>query len=74
MLEKYIHFSLLWFPSFCFFSTEDNFLHNNNTYHDGQSTRESSLPLLAKIAGGSLLALLCFSGLLWFALRYRRSR
>ena len=48
-----------------------NILHNNETHH-GLSTGESSLPLVAKIVGSSLLALLCFSGVLWFAFRYRK--
>ena len=48
-----------------------NVLHNNTTSH-GQSTGESSLPLVAKIVGSSLLALLCLSGVLWFAFRHRR--
>ena len=52
-------------------STGGNLLHNNETYH-GQSTGESSLPLVAKIVGSSLLALLCLSGVLWFAFRYRK--
>ena len=43
----------------------------NVTYHTG-NTEKSSLPLIAKILGGSLLALLCLSGVLWFAFRYRK--
>jgi len=54
-------------------STGGNILHNNGTYH-GHSTGESSLLLVAKIVGSSLLALLCLSGVLWFALRYLRKR
>ena len=51
--------------------TGGNLLHNNETYHD-RSTGESSLPLVAKIVGSLVLALLCLSGVLWFAFRYRR--
>ena len=54
-------------------STGGDHLHNNETY-SGQSAGESSLPLVAKILGSSLLALLCLSGVLWFALRYLRKR
>ena len=52
-------------------STGGNFIHNNETDH-GQSTGESSLLLVAKISGSSILALLCLSGILWFVLRHRR--
>ena len=52
-------------------STGDNLLHNNETYR-GQSNGKSSLPLEATIVGSLLLALLCLSGVLWFAFRYRR--
>ena len=45
-----------------------------NETHHGHSTGESSLPLVAKIVGSSVLALLCFGGVLWFALRYLRKR
>ena len=48
----------------------DSILHNSETYPD-QSNGESTLPLLAKFVGSSLLALLCSSGVLWFAFRYR---
>ena len=51
--------------------TGGNLLHNNETYHD-RSTGESSLPLVAKIVGSLVLALLCLSGVLWFGFRYRR--
>jgi len=43
-----------------------------NVTHHTESTGESSLPLVAKIVGSSLLALLCFSGIFWFAFRYRK--
>ena len=46
-------------------------LHSNETYND-QSTGESSLPMVVKIVGSSLLGLLCLTGVLWFAIRYRR--
>ena len=48
-------------------------LHGNETYN-GQSTGKSSLQLVAAIVGSSLLALLCLSGILWFAFRNRRKR
>ena len=54
-------------------SSGGNLPHNNQTYH-GQNTGESSLSLVAKIAGSSLLVLICLIGVLWFAFRYRRSR
>ena len=52
-------------------SAGGNRLHNNETY---QSTGESSLLLVAKILGSSISGLLCLSGVLWLALRYRRKR
>ena len=52
-------------------STGENLVNKNETSH-GESTGESSLPLVAKIVG-PLLALLCLSGILWFAYR-RKSR
>ncbi|KAL9957968.1 hypothetical protein ACROYT_G034928 [Oculina patagonica] len=53
----------------------DNYLHHKNATYLGLSTGNSSFPLVAKILGGSLLALLCFSGALWLALRHlRKSR
>ena len=52
-------------------STGGTLLHNNDTYLDS-STGKSSLPLVAKIVGSLLLALLCLSGGLWFAFKYRR--
>ena len=76
MSENYTDFILSRVLSYFFFSvystdaTGGN-LHNNDTYH-GQSTGKSSLPLEAMIVGSSLLALLCLSGALWFAFRYRR--
>ena len=75
MLKNYIYFRQ-GFVVFHFFvysadSTEGNRLHNNETYHY-QSPEESSLPLVAKILGSLLSALLCLSGILWFAFRYRR--
>ena len=51
--------------------TEGNLVLKNETYH-AESTGESSLLLAAKIVGSSLMALLCLSGILWFAFRYRR--
>ena len=78
MSENYTDFILSRVLSYFFFSvystdsTGGN-LHNNDTYH-GQSTGESSLPLVAKILGSSISGLLFLSGVLWFALRYRRKR
>ena len=43
----------------------------NVTYH-AENTEKSSLPQVAKILGSSLLALLCLSGVLSFAFRYRK--
>ena len=55
-------------------SSGSNLPHNNQTYY-GQKAGESSLPLVAKIAGSSLLVLLSLSAVLWFAFRYcRKSR
>jgi len=55
-------------------SRGSNLRHNNDTYH-GQSTGEFYLSLVAKIVGSSVLGLLCFSGVLWFAFRYlKRNR
>jgi len=51
-------------------STGGNLLLKSVTYH-ADSTGEPSLPLVVKIVGSSLLALLCLSGV-WFAFRYRR--
>ena len=48
-------------------STGDNHLHD-------QSNGQSSLLLVAKILGSSISGLLCLSGILWFALRYRRKQ
>ena len=76
MSKNYVHFQhgVVVFLSLLY-STDSiagNLLHNNGTFH-GQSTGESSLPLVAKIVGSSLLVLLCLSGVLWFVFRYRRS-
>ena len=49
-------------------------LQNNETAYHGQSTGESTLQLVATILGSSISGLLCLSGVLWFALRYRRKR
>jgi len=52
-------------------STGGNLLLKSVTYH-AESTGEPSLPLVVKIVGSSLLALLCLSRVLWFAFRYRK--
>ena len=52
-------------------SIGEKFLDKNETY-EGQSAGESPFPLVAKIVGCSLLALLCLSGVLWFAFGHRK--
>ena len=75
MLKNYIYFRqgfvVFHILVFSADSTADTPLHNNETYH-GQSAGESSLSRVAKIVGSSLSALLCLSGVLWLAFRYRR--
>ena len=75
MSKNYMHFKqgVVVFLSLLY-STDSiggNLVHNNETFH-GQSTGESSLPLVAKIVGSSLLVLFCLSGVLWLVFRYRR--
>jgi len=43
-----------------------------NVTSRAENTEESTWPLVATIVGSSLLALLCLSGVLWFAFKYRR--
>ena len=52
-------------------SSGSNHLLKNVTSR-AESTGKSSWPLVAKIVSSSLLALLCFSGILWFAFRSRK--
>ena len=52
-------------------SSGGNLVLGNETF-SSQSTGKSSLQLVATIVGSSLLALLCLSGILWFAFRNRR--
>ena len=50
-----------------------SFLYSNSTGGDHLHGQRSLL-LVAKILGSSISGLLCLSGVLWFALRYRRKQ
>ena len=43
-----------------------------NVTSRAENTEESTLPLVATLVGSSVFALLCLSGVSWFAFRYRR--
>jgi len=43
-----------------------------NVTSRAESPGESSWPLVAKTVSCSLVALLCFGGILWFVFRYRK--